>query len=77
MSRCLAHSRHTFRHDVIHVDEVTDGYAVSERVSITTLCDDLTEGIQAYAQQQREYGNSLVYSAFDGDLSNWLLNCFS
>jgi len=38
--------------DVILVEEVADECSTLELLSIATLCDDLTEEIQAYAEQQ-------------------------
>lgn len=53
----------------IHAEEVDNGCITSEPVSISTVCDDLTERLQAYAEQQRGQGISLVYAALNGDLS--------
>lgn len=33
--------------NAIHVEEVADGCTILELVSISTLCEDLTEGVQA------------------------------
>lgn len=38
--------------DVIHIEEVADGYAISELVSIFTL-DDLTGGVKASGVQRQ------------------------
>lgn len=44
----------------IHVEEVDDGCLTSELLSISTVCDDLTERLQAYAEQQRGQGISVT-----------------
>ena len=58
--------------DVIHVEEVADDCPISEFVPIATIVNDLTEGVQAYAEQQGGQGISLVYTTFDAHLCIWL-----
>lgn len=41
-------------------------------VSITILCNDLADGVEASAELGQEQGNSMVLAAFDGDLYIWL-----
>ena len=45
---------------VIPVEEDADGCSTSEPVSKATLCDYVTEGVQAYAEQQWAQNISLV-----------------
>ena len=40
------------RLDVMHVEEVTDGCFILVPASEATFCDDLAEGVQAYAEQK-------------------------
>jgi len=44
----------------------------SEPVSIATLCDDVAEGVQAYAEQQWGQSISMIDTAFDVNVCNWL-----
>jgi len=55
-----------------HVEEVSDGCSTSEPASIATLCDDVAEGVQVYAEQQRVQSISLVDNTLDVQLCNWL-----
>ena len=52
---------------------MSDGCPILESLSAATLDDDLTEGVQAYADQQGSLGISLVYTAFDAHLCHWLV----
>lgn len=49
--------------DVTHAEEVADGCATSEPVSISSLCDELTEG---NSSRDREFPWCMLH------LSNWL-----
>ena len=49
--------------DVIHVEVLADGGSALELIS--TLCDYLTEGVQANAEQQQGWSITLVYAALD------------
>ena len=37
---------------VVHVEAMANGRSSSQPIFIATLCDDLAEGVQAYAEQQ-------------------------
>ena len=58
--------------DFVHVEEVADGHSTLEPVSIVTLCDDVAEEVQAYAEQQWGQSIFLVDIALDINLCNWL-----
>ena len=68
MSHCLA----DIHFEVIHVVEVDDGCSTWEPVSIAALCDDVAEGVQAYAEQEWGQSISLVHTSHDGSFYNWL-----
>jgi len=51
---------------------VADGRPTSEPVSIATLCDDVAEGIEAYAEQQWGESIFLVDIALDVHLCYWI-----
>ena len=58
--------------DVVHLEGVADSHSTLEPLSIITLCDDVDEGVQAYAEQQEGQSISLIDTALDVNLCNWL-----
>lgn len=54
--------------DVIHVQDVADDDSTPNSISVSTLSDDLTYGVNVYAEQQWGQCITLVYSTLDGNL---------
>lgn len=58
--------------DVQHVRDVADGQSTPESISVSTVSDELVQGVDPYAEQQYRHSIMWVYSALDDDLCNCL-----